>query len=145
MTSITLEKKISSSNNWGLVALMHEGLIKSFQESSKAAKENNFDELNLLVNKSREILTELLITIGEKDELSTNIRSLYLYTNKLITEGEIKRESSFFHEAIDVISPIYTGFKALEKKEAPNIVAGLTYGKENLEEYNSKSHRTFQG
>lgn len=145
MTSKTLEKRISSSNDWGLVALLHEGLIGKFKESSRAIEENRLDQLNLSVNKSRDILTELLITFKEKDELSTNIRSLYLYTNTLITEGEIKKDSSFFEKAIDVINPIYTGFKVLEAKEEPKVVSGLTYGKGNLDEHIMKEGKNFQG
>lgn len=145
MTSMTLEKRISSTNDWGLVALLHEGLIEKFKESSQAITENKLDELNLYVNKSRDILTELLITFKEKDELSTNIRSLYLYANKLITEGEIKKDPSFFKKAIDVINPIYTGFKSLEVKEEPKIVSGLTYGKGNLDEHTIKEGKSFQG
>ena len=145
MESITLEKKISSANDWGLIALLHEGLIERFQEASKAIEENDHENLNIIINNCRDILSELLITFKEKDELSTNIRSLYLFTNKLITEGEIKKDISCFEKAINVIKPIYTGFKALQMKEGPNIVSGLTYGKDNLEEYNRKSNKVFQG
>ena len=145
MESITLEKKISSANDWGLIALLHEGLIERFQEASKAIEENDHENLNIIINNCRDILSELLITFKEKDELSTNIRSLYLFTNKLITEGEIKKDISCFEKAINVIKPIYTGLKALQMKEEPNIVSGLTYGKDNLEEYNRKSNKVFQG
>ncbi|WP_313233773.1 flagellar export chaperone FliS [Tissierella praeacuta] len=145
MESITLQKRVMSTNDWGLIAMLHEGLMEKFQGSSEAIKEKNYDKLNILINNCREILTELLITFREKDELSTNLRSLYLYTNKLITEGEIKKDVNLFKNATDVITPIYIGFKGLETKEEPNIVSGLTYGKGSLEEYNVKSGKTFEG
>lgn len=144
METITLEKRILSTNDWGLVAMLHEGLIERFKESTKALEQKDYNNLNLLINNCRDILTELLITFNERDDLSTNIRSIYLYVNELITEGEIKRDSSFFQNAIEVINPIHTGFVELEKQELPNIVAGLTYGKENLEEYSTKSSKVFQ-
>ncbi len=145
MESITLEKKVMSTNDWGLIAMLHEGLMDRFKRSSNALEEKNYDELNILINNCRDILTELLVTFREKDELSTNLRSLYLYTNKLITDGEIKKDATFFKKAIDVINPIYIGFKGLEVKEEPNIVSGLIYGKGNLEEYNTKEGKVFQG
>ncbi len=145
MESITLEKRVMSTNDWGLVAMLHEGLMERFEESSEAIEEKDYDKLNKLINNSRDILTELLVTFREKDELSTNLRSLYLFTNKLITEGEIKKDATFLKKAIDVIAPIYIGFKGLEMKEDPNIVLGLTYGKENLEEHSIKSERIFRG
>ncbi|MBU5312709.1 flagellar protein FliS [Tissierella carlieri] len=145
MECITLEKKVMSTNDWGLIALLHEGLMERFEESSQAIEEKNNDKLSILINNSRDILTELLVTFREKDELSTNLRSLYLYTNKLITEAQIKKDPTFFRKAIDVINPIYIGFKGLELKEEPNIVSGLTYGKGILEEHNIKSGKIFQG
>lgn len=145
METITLEKRVMSTNDWGLVAMLHEGLMERLNESSKAIEEKEYDKLSILINNSRDILTELLVTFREKDELSTNLRSLYLYTNKLITEGDIKKDITFFENAVDVIKPIYIGFKGLESKEEPNIVSGLTYGKGNLEDYSTRSGKIFQG
>ncbi|WMM24554.1 flagellar protein FliS [Tissierella sp. MB52-C2] len=145
MSSITLEKKILSANNWGLLALLHEGLMERFEDAGNAIVEGNYTTLNELINNARDIISELLITFREKDELSTNLRSLYLFTNKLITEGEIKKDSSNFKKAINIINPIYLGFKGLESREDANIVSGLTYGKEELSEYITKSTKTFQG
>ena len=145
MEEITLEKKILSTNDWGLVALLHEVLMDRFKESTKAIEDENYEELNLVINKTRDILTELIVIFNEKDELSTNLRKLYSFTNKLITEGEIKKEVLFFQEAKDVINPIFQGFKELEKQEEGNIVSGLTYGKSDLSEYSRKSNKTFEG
>lgn len=145
MEDITLEKRILSTNDWGLVALLHEGLIDRFEESTKAIENKDYNSLSTLINKTRDILTELIVIFNEKDELSTNLREIYVFTNKMITEGEIKREISFFQESIDVIIPILEGFKELEIKETANIVSGLTYGKSNLGEYTTKSSKTFQG
>lgn len=145
MEDMTLEKRILSTNDWGLVALLHGGLIDRFKESTKAIKNENHDELNLVINRTRDILTELIVIFHEDDELSTNLRELYSFTNKLITKGEMRKELSFFQEAEDVINPILEAFKELEKEETGNIVTGLTYGKANLGEHSRKSHKTFQG
>lgn len=142
---MTLEKRILSTNDWGLVALLHEGLIDRFKQSTKAIEDGNYGELNKVINNVRDILTELVITFRGKDELSTNLRKLYSFTNKLITEGQIVKEASFFKDAEDVINPIFEGFKELEKRETGSIVTGLTYGKSNLDEHSRKSHKTFQG
>lgn len=144
MEKTSLEKKVLSSNEWGLIALLNEGLIERFQEAAEAIKREDFEELNKITNNCRDILTELLVTFREKDDLSTNLRSLYLFTNKLITEGEIKKDGSYYVKAIDVIKPIYNGFKNLEMKEKPNIVTGLTYGKDDLGEF-KKSEKVFEG
>lgn len=144
MEKMTLEKKILATNNWGLVAMLHEGLVQNFNISKNAIESKDYEELNRLINNSRDILTELIITFKNNDELSTDLKEIYIFINKLITEAEIIKDAELFERAKEVILPIMEGFKELEVKEKPNIVSGLTYGKENLEEYRN-SGKTFQG
>lgn len=145
MENMTLEKRILATNDWGLVAMLHEGLMERFEESIESIKEKDYTRLNILINNCRDILTELIITFNENDKLSTDLREIYLFINTMITEGEIKKEKSLFEKAKEVINPIYEGFQELEMKDEANIVSGLIYGKEKLEDYNRKSGRTFQG
>lgn len=144
MEKMTLEKKILATNNWGLVAMLHEGLVQNFNISKNAIESKDYEELNRLINNSRDILTELIIIFKNNDELSTDLKEIYIFINKLITEAEIIKDAELFERAKEVIIPIMEGFKELEVKEKPNIVSGLTYGKENLEEYRN-SGKTFQG
>ena len=144
MDKTTLERRVLSSNEWGLIAILHEGLMERFEEAAGAVEKNDFEELNKITNNGRDKLEELLINLRGKDELSTNLRSLYLFTNELITEGEIKKDSSCFKKAINIINPLYSGFKALENKEKPNIVSGLVYGKNDVEDFQN-SEKVFKG
>lgn len=145
MENITLEKRILATNDWGLVAMLHEGLVERFEESIESIKEKDYKGLNILINNCRDILTELIINFNGRDELPTSLREIYLFINTMITEGEIKKDISFFDKAKEVINPIYEGFRELEMKEDANVVSGLTYGKEKLEDYNRKSSKIFQG
>ncbi|MBU5437167.1 flagellar protein FliS [Tissierella sp. MSJ-40] len=142
---IDLEKRILAANEWGLVALLHEGLIDNFKEAKKAISEENNELLTLVNNRSRDILTELLVIFRESNELSTNLKEIYIFINKLITEGELKKDINSYNESIKILTPVYEGFKELETKEPPNIISGLTYGKSSLEEHNIKTGKTFQG
>ncbi|MFA5577023.1 MAG: flagellar protein FliS [Tissierellaceae bacterium] len=143
--NISLEKKILSSNDWGLVAMLHEGLLENLKASSDAVDEEDYERLNSLVNKSRDILTELIVLFREKDQVSIDTRELYLYTNQLITQGEVKKDTGQFEAAKKVILPLWEAFKGLEEKEEPQIVTGLTYGKSELDQHQKKEGKTFQG
>lgn len=145
MEDMTLEKKILSTNDWGLVALLHEGLIERFEDSIDLINEKDYDGLNTVINNITDILTELIVIFNGEDKLSTNLREIYLFINKTITEGNIHKDTSLFEKSIDIVVPILEGFRELEKNEGANIVSGLTYGKSNLGEYITKSSKTFQG
>lgn len=144
MKNIDIEKKIASSNRWGLVALLHEYLIDKCEQSKKSIEDEDYEKLNKLVNRNRDLLTELIILFKEDDEVSSDLREIYLYINSLLTDGEVKRDSSYFEKIEEIVEPILDGFKQLEKKEDPNIVTGLTYGKNDLEEHKN-SGKEFSG
>ena len=44
MEKSTLERKVLSSNEWGLIALLNEGLIERFQEAVEAIEKEDFEE-----------------------------------------------------------------------------------------------------
>ncbi len=139
-----LEKRIISTNKWGLIAILHEGLISKFEQATILINKDDRDKLNNTVNRTRDLLAELISLFKGKDELALDLREIYIYTNKLITEGEMKMDVEFFNKANDIIYPILEGFRELEVKNEGNVITGLTYGKQNLEEYRN-SGKDFKG
>jgi len=142
---MTLEKKILATNDWGLIAMLHEGLIVRLEESVEAIKSSDLKKLNAIINNCKDILTELIIIFNDTDELSTNLREIYLFISKMMTEGELKRDRTYFKKTKDVIIPIYDAFKEMEEKIEPSIVSGLTYGKEDIGDYSTKTRKIFEG
>ena len=143
--NITLEKKILATNDWGLIAMLHEGLIVRLDESEEAVKSKDMLKLGTLINSCKDILTELIITFNERDELSTNLREIYLFISKMMTEGELKKDKDYFSKTKEVIIPIYDAFREMEEKVDPNIVSGLTYGKEDIGDHSTRTRKTFEG
>lgn len=140
-----LKKRISTTNEAGLIAILFERLIDNFKNCISAIEEEDYDKITDLNNNSRAILTELTVQFSGDDEISSTLRELYLFINKTMTEGEIKKDISSFETNIKVIMPILEGFKELEVREKPKAVAGLTYGKANLGEYKLEENRSFEG
>lgn len=140
-----LKKRISTTNDAGLMAILFEGLIENFKNCISAIKDEDYDKMKDLNNHSRAILTELLVQFGGDDEISLTLREINIYINKTMTEGEIKRDPSLFETNIKVLTPILEGFKELEIKEKPKAVTGLTYGKGNLGEYTLSENKSFEG
>lgn len=140
-----LKKRISTTNDAGLMAILFERLIENFKNCISAIKDEDYDKMKDLNNHSRAILTELLVQFGGDDEISSTLREINIYINKTMTEGEIKRDPSLFETNIKVLTPILEGFKELEIKEKPKAVTGLTYGKGNLGEYTLGKNKSFEG
>ena len=140
-----LEKRILSTNDAGLIAILYEALIDNFNKSIDFIEKGDFQKLNEIINHSRDILTELLVQFNGSDELSKDITEINLYLNRLITEGEYEKNPNVYKDCIKIVNPILEGFKELEIKGDPKTVAGLTYGKNNLDEYSLQNNKTFEG
>lgn len=145
-----LANRIANANDAQLVAIVYEGLMDTFKSAIGHIEDGNREKLNASVNKAREILAELLATLKGDTEISNSLRSLYIYTNKLVTEAEFKKDKVKLEEAIKVITPLYEAWNELGKKDEiavsasqaditptsrPAIVAGMTYGKSQLNDY----------
>lgn len=145
MDTIGLKKRILTTNEAGLIAILYEALIHNFTSGIAAIHEEDYETLNRITNHSRDILAELLVQFSGDDEISSNLREINFYINRLITEGEYERDPSLFETSIEVLTPICEGFQQLEIKEEPKSVTGLTYGKNHLDEHTLKGNRSFEG
>ena len=139
------EKRISTTNEAGLVTILYEALIDNFKDSIKAIDGNEYKELNNINNNSRDILAELIATLQGDSDIANNLREIYISVNKIITEAEREKDNTSFEMAIKIIEPLHSGFVEIEKEIDPKVVTGMTYGKTNLDEYQVKGNNTFEG
>ncbi|MCR2044286.1 flagellar protein FliS [Anaerosalibacter massiliensis] len=140
-----IEKRISSTNEAGLVSILYEAMIDNFKDSIDVIDKNDWNKLNYINNNSRDILAELLFTLRGDSNISNNLKEIYIYTNKIITIGENKKDKSYFETAIKIIQPLKEGFDQIEKNIDPKVVTGLTYGRSSLDDYQLKRNKDFQG
>ncbi len=108
MDTMGLEKRISTTNEAGLIAILYEALIYNFTSGIAAIHEGgDYETLNRITNHSRDILAELLVQFSGDDEISLNLREINFYINSLITEGEYEKDPSLFKTSIEVLTPLY--------------------------------------
>lgn len=145
MDACNIRKKISTTNEYGLIAMLFEKLIDNFKECIIAIEDKNYNRVLELNNNSRAILTELIVQFSGDDEISLTLREINLYINKTITEGEIKKDISLFSADIDILTPTLEGFKELEIRGKQKVIRGLIYGKKDLGEYTLDGNKTYKG
>ena len=71
-----LANRIANANEAELVAIVYEGLIDSLKDGIDFLSINAEDRFNKSIEKSREILAELLSTLEGDTEIANNLRSL---------------------------------------------------------------------
>ncbi len=148
-----LSSRIATANEAQLVAIVYEGLIKSFKDSIVNIENKDDSLLNESINKSRNIIAELIATLKGDSEIAINYKSIYMYLNKLITTASIYKEIQTLEEAIEVVTPLYEGWselgekmflESIEKGQTGKIVAGMTYGKGYVNDDSSSGGSTFE-
>jgi len=142
--SSELEKRILTTNDAGLIAILLERLIDNFKNCKACIENKDYEELMDINNNSRDIFGEIIFQFSGNDEISTRVREVSIYINKLITEGEYKKDTSCFDTSIKILTPMAEGFQRLEIEDMPKAVTGITYGKGNLGEYSLKEERSFK-
>lgn len=129
-------KRIAQTDEWGLIALMHEAFIdETSQAIELMGKGVTKKQIAPLYSHLREILAQLTLSFDEKHSLSQDILSIYIDTTELLAEGFRRMEPGILQNAINIMFPLYEAFSEKSKK-APSgeNVSGLTYGKNDITE-----------
>ena len=146
-----LSNKIANANEAQLVAVLYEAAMMNLEAAAHAIEKENTELLGEKVEKARDIIAELNATTQGDSQIAMDTRSLYVYVNKVITQGKTEKSPEKLEEGIRVLKPLYEAWvelgekqetEGIDKKEAdPNlkkkrqIVAGMTYGKGNLTDH----------
>lgn len=128
----SLEQRIFSSNEWGLIALLHESFITRLDESISCIESDPSKDLSSQFEHMRDILAELIVQFKGDDDLGAKLREIYLYLINVITDGFRTKNIAKFLEARRIIEPVMNGFQELSKEQSPKSVSGYTYGKKDL-------------
>ena len=152
-----LAVKIATYSGEQMVALAYEALIENLQDAKEAINLKEKDILNEKINHNREILAHLTATLGiEEDEVSLTTKQLYLYINKLMTDGVMRYNIAAIDEAIKIIIPLRDGWRELSlklmelesqkmqsnqsKSEKASVYTGMTYGKSDVSIYSDSKN-----
>lgn len=130
----SLEQQVFSSNEWGLVAMLHEGFMERLEEVVSLIEANQTEELSPLFENMRDILAELIVQFKGDNELGQKLRELYIFVNKLITDGFRNKNINVFMKARQIMDPLTSAFQELSNRQSPKSVSGYTYGKTDIQD-----------
>ena len=147
-----LTVKLATYTGEQMVALAYDAMIENLENAKKMISSNNEQILNDKIDHNREILAHLTATMGEEDdEISITTKQLYIYINKLMTDGVMRKDTEPLDESIKIIVPLRDGWKELSmklmnleaqktpnmqsKSSKSNVYAGMTYGKDDISIY----------
>lgn len=134
--------RITQANATTLTVILYEMLLDYIDEAKKACGEGDANALKTAIRSARGCLEELMNSLNFSYEIAGNLISLYLYVNRELLQSQIKKDAERLVRAEAVIRPLYEAYASIREQDTSaalmqntqTVVAGMTYGRDSLNE-----------
>ena len=106
---------VTTQSKGRLIVMLYEGAIKFLKLAIKEIEAGNPEEKNKYISKAIDILFELnaVLDIEAGGEVAMNLRNLYLFMGRHLTEANIKQDTQKIEEVIKLLEELNQGWKAI--------------------------------
>ncbi len=109
------ETSVNTQSKGRLIVMLYDGAIRFLRLSIKELEAGNFEAKGKYINKAQDIISELntVLDMESGGEIARNLRSLYLFMNRHLSEANIKRDAQKIQEVISLLEELNQGWKAI--------------------------------
>ncbi len=134
--------RITNANRSELVVILYDMTLVYIDEAKAFLKEGNQEQFREELKKAQDCVKELISALDKQYEIASELARLYLYVNRTLAKVMVKPEEALIVSAENVIKGLRESFEQVAKQDdspalmgnAQEIYAGLTYGKNSLNE-----------
>lgn len=139
-----LSYKIATYSGPRLVALQYQAIIENLQHIKDIATSQNADKdrLNFLLDKNRDIFSNLMVSLEEPTQFNIKTKSLYLYAVNQTDIALIQGDMSLIDNIIRLLDSTMKSWETVADRQGSedgNMSVGATYGKKDINIYGSKN------
>ena len=109
------ENAVSTQGKGRLIVMLYDGAIKFMNLAIKEIEAGHQAEKGKYINKAQDIINELnaVLDMDGGGEIAANLRGLYLYMVKRLTEANTMKDPRMIHEVIGLMEELNQGWKAI--------------------------------
>ncbi len=109
------ENAISTQSKGRLIVMLYEGAIKFMNLAAKELEAGNYVTKGEYITKAQDIINELnaVLDMDGGGELAVNLRQLYCFMTKRLSEANIKKDPRLIREVIKLMEELNQGWKAV--------------------------------
>ena len=109
------ENAVATQSRGRLIVLLYDGAVKFLRQAIAEIEKEDWAAKGLLINKAAAIIDELdlCLDIEAGGEITTNLRSLYTFIGRHLTEANVKRDPQRLREVIKILEELNEGWKAI--------------------------------
>jgi flagellar protein FliS len=109
------EHAIATQNKGRLIVMLYDGAIKFMNLAIKELEAGNYAEKGRYIVKAQDIINELnaVLDMDAGGEIAANLRGLYLYMVKRLSEANVQKDPRLIREVITLMEELNQGWKAV--------------------------------
>jgi flagellar protein FliS len=109
------ENAVATQSKGRLIVMLYDGAIKFLNIAIKELEANNYAEKGKYIAKAQDIINELnaVLDVDAGGEIATNLRSLYCFMVRRLSEANIKKDPRLIQDVIDLLEELNQGWKAV--------------------------------
>ena len=109
------ETSVTTQSKGRLIVLLYDGAIKFMKLAVKEMEEKNYEAKGKHIIRTQDIINELnaVLDMEAGGEVATNLRRLYLYMGRRLSEANVKNDPNIIQEVITLMDELNRSWKAI--------------------------------
>ena len=109
------DNAVTTQSRGRLIVLLYEGAIKFMKLAVREIEANNYEAKGRYINKAQDIINELnaVLDMDAGGEIASNLRRLYMFMARRLSEANIKRDPQMIREVISLMEELGQSWKAI--------------------------------
>lgn len=106
---------VTTQSKGRLVVMLYEGAIRFVKLAKKEIEAHDYEAKGKYLSKAQDIIFELnaVLDMEAGGEIAQNLRSLYMYMNRRLSEANISLNSEILDEVIALLEELNKSWKAI--------------------------------
>jgi flagellar secretion chaperone FliS len=109
------EHAIGTQSKGRLIVMLYDGAIRFMNLAIKEMETGNYAAKGQYIAKAQDVINELnaILDMNAGGEIATNLRQLYCFMIRRLSEANIKKDPRLIQDVIDLMDELNQGWKAV--------------------------------
>ncbi len=108
---------VNTASPGELTLMLYNGCLKFIKQAKKAIENKDHETKNIMVQKTQNIIRELMLTLDQEAPITKEIMPLYDFAYQALTQANIKNDVEQLEQAREIIQDFRDTWKEVIKKE----------------------------
>ncbi len=135
-------RKISNANKTGLIVVLYEMVLVYIGDAKKALEVQETETFHQEIKKAKACIKELQNSLNFENDLAMNYFEIYLYLRRELSKADFSGNRTALDNVCSIVTDMHGAYLKISEADiskpimenAQTVYAGLTYGKNSLNE-----------